>query len=349
MKESLNNIKENTILQTHSTHMMYDLIDNFPNNLKQAEADFDKTAIKESRTNILNIVVCGLGGSGFTGDLIRDICSKDLKVPFVLVKGYRLPTFVDSNTLLIIASYSGNTEETLSCFQEAIALNNKPLCFSSGGKLRELATKYGCDFVEMPTGFPPRTSLAFGFVNMLNSLITLGFISDEKKQLSILLADFLITNQAAIKESAQQTAKVFKSSIIVAYVEDAIEAAAIRLKQQINENSKAYCWYNVLPELNHNELVGWKQAHHNIKGLFLRTSFEHPRNQHRFNFIKPVLENYDTEVIEINAVGDTFAEQYFYLIHWCDWLSYYLALEHEVDPVEVNVIDKLKNYLADII
>ncbi len=335
-------------MHPHSTIMMYDLIANFPNNLKQAVADFEKNAIHEESKTFSNIVVCGLGGSGFTANLIKDICSHDLKVPFIVVKGYRLPNFVDSNSLLIIASYSGNTEEALSCFNEAIKLSIKPLCISSGGELKKLAQKHNCNFVEMPSGFPPRTSLAFGFVNMLNSLISLGYLSSEKKQLPLSIADFLLAKQNDIRESAKHTAQAFKSNIMIAYVEDAIESVAIRLKQQINENSKAYCWFNVLPELNHNEIVGWKQDHHDIKALFLRTSFEHPRNKHRFDFIKPVIESYATEVIEINAVGDTFAEQYFYLIHWCDWLSYYLALEQGVDPVEVNVIDKLKNYLANI-
>ncbi len=328
--------------------MMHDLIANFPNNIKQAVADFDKSVIHEKRTTFSNIVVCGLGGSGFTGDLIKDICSKDFKTPFIVVKGYRLPAFIDNSTLLIIASYSGNTEEALSCFSQAIEKNNKPICISAGGALKSQAIENGCVHIEMPTGLPPRTSLGFGFTNMLFILTSLNLIPDTKIDLPLSIAEFLNHKQAAIKESAQQTARIFKSNIMVAYVEDAIEAVAIRLKQQINENSKAYCWYNVLPELNHNELVGWKQAHHDIKALFLRTSFEHPRNKHRFDFIKPVLESYDTEVFEINAIGDTFAEQYFYLIHWCDWLSYYLALEHEVDPVEVNVIDKLKNYLANI-
>lgn len=311
--------------------MMHDLIANFPNNLKQAATDFDKSIIHENRTTFTNIVVCGLGGSGFTGDLINDICRNDLNVPFIVVKGYRLPTFVNSNTLLIIASYSGNTEEAVSCFTQAIEKNNKPICISAGGTLKSIALKNDCVFIEMPQGLPPRTSLGFGFTNMLYVLITLNLISEKKATLPISVADFLVSKQAAIQESAQQTAKIFKSNILVAYVEDTIEAVAIRLKQQINENSKAYCWYNVLPELNHNELVGWKQAHHDIKALFLRTSFEYLRNKHRFDFIKPVLESYDTEVIEINAEGDTFAEQYFYLIHWCDWLSYYLALENEVE------------------
>jgi glucose/mannose-6-phosphate isomerase len=336
-------------LQAHLTLMMYDLIANFPNHLNQAVADFDKSVIHHDTKDISNIVVCGLGGSGFIGDLIKDICSQDLNVPLIIVKGYRLPTFVDNNTLIIIASYSGNTEEALSCFSQAIKKSNKPICISAGGMLKSVAIENSCIYVEMPFGLPPRTSLGFGFTNMLYLLISLNLISEEKANLPLSIASFLLSKQNDIKESAEQTAKIFKSSIIVSYVEDAIEAVAIRLKQQINENSKAYCWYNVLPELNHNELVGWKQAHHNIKGLFLRTSFEHPRNKHRFDFIKPVVESYDTEVVEIHAVGETFAEQYFYLIHWCDWLSYYLALEHEVDPIEVNVIDKLKNYLANII
>jgi glucose/mannose-6-phosphate isomerase len=94
--------------------------------------------------------------------------------------------------------------------------------------------------------------------------------------------------------------------------------------------------------------VGWKQQHHEIGTLFIRTSFENIRNKHRFDFLKPLLESYVDEVLEIQAEGSSFFEQYFFLIHWCDWLSYYLALEHEQDPTEVRVIDNLKAYLNNI-
>ncbi len=328
--------------------MMNKLIEDFPLQLKESTSVYSRCSIKTVYPNINNIIVCGLGGSGFIGDLVLDLFSRDLSVPLITNKGYHLPHFADESSLLILTSYSGQTEEVVNCFEEALQKNLTPICISSGGKLKQLAAEHNFDFIDIPTGYPPRTSLAFGFTNMLYVLTHFNLIPEKHTTLPAELSAFLSSTQEEIKGNAKDCSNLFKDKIIVAYTEDRVESVALRLKQQINENSKSYCWFNILPELNHNELVGWKQNHHAIQSLFLRTSFENERNKHRFDFIKPIVSQYADSVIEIFPKGNTLAEQYFYLLHWSDWLSYYLALEQEQDPVEVRVIDNLKSYLKNI-
>jgi glucose/mannose-6-phosphate isomerase len=327
---------------------MQEYIIDFPKQLKDALTIVKSNTLSARTEPISNIVISGLGGSGFLADCLFDLCVDTVTVPILANKGYTLPKFCDEKTLLILVSYSGNTEETLSCFHEAVALHLKPICVSSGGKLKDYALANGFDHVIMPPGFPPRASLAFGVTNLFYILNHFGMYTIDVQDTFSKLSHFLLASQTDIKAQTKNFALHFKNKILVAYAEDKIDSIALRLKQQINENSKAFCWYNIIPELNHNEVVGWKQGHHEIGSLFIRTSFENVRNKHRFDFLKPLLSNYVNEVLEIRAEGVTFFEQYFYLIHWCDWLSYYLALEHEQDPTEVRVIDNLKAYLNNI-
>ena len=200
----------------------------------------------------------------------------------------------------------------------------------------------------MPGGSPPRTTLGFGSTILFYILDQFALIDFTVSEEITSLSEFLTSEQADIKAESQALAKLFKDKTVIIYSEDRIESASLRLKQQINENSKSNCWINVIPELNHNELVGWKFKNDTLAALFLRTDFENPRNVLRFDFIRPTVAAHVHSVQEVRAKGATLLEQYFYHVHFGDWLSYYMALEHGVDPVEVNVIDKLKNHLSSV-
>lgn len=298
---------------------------------------------------VTNVVICGLGGSGIGGDLAFDLTFANCSVPIVVNKGYGLPAFCSKETLLILCSYSGNTEETLNCFQEAAAQGLQPICIASGGKLKELAMEKQLDFVQLPTGFPPRTTLGYGSAILLTILKKAGLITLDVDQLVKDTAAFLLENQNQISKDAMALADKIKFKTVIVSVEDKMEFTALRLKQQINENSKQNCWYSALPEVNHNELVGWKMKNETLAVLFFRHSFEHKRNQLRFMFIKPVVEEVVSSVTEVQAQGADFFQQSFYFIHFGDWLSYHLAVAHKQDPVEVKVIDKLKAFLNSMV
>jgi glucose/mannose-6-phosphate isomerase len=327
---------------------MEKLIESFPQHMLDAIALTEGIHLSKRDTPISNVLICGLGGSGIGGDLAYDLTADQISVPIVVNKGYELPAFADQHTLLILCSYSGNTEETLSCTAQAVSRGLKPVCIASGGKLKDIAIKNRFDFIELPGGFPPRTTLGFGSTILFYVLDQFALIDFSVSEEIASVSEFLTREQAGIKADSLALAKKLKTKTVIAYVEDRIKSVALRLKQQINENSKSNCWINVIPELNHNELVGWRFKNDTLAGLFLRSDFENPRNVLRFDFIKSTVADNVSEVHEVRAKGGTLLEQYFYHVHFGDWLSYYMALEHGVDPVEVHVIDKLKAHLSAV-
>jgi glucose/mannose-6-phosphate isomerase len=328
--------------------MMDKLIEAFPAQMLEAVELTKHIRLSKRAHTINNVLVCGLGGSGIGGNLAYDLTVDQIVVPVLVNKGYELPEFAGENTLLILCSYSGNTEETISCATQAIERGLKPVCVASGGKLKELASKHGFDFIQVPGGAPPRTTLGYSSTILLYILDQFALIDLTVSEEITSLSEFLTREQQGIKADTQALAKILKDKTVIVYSEDRIQSAALRLKQQINENSKSNSWINVIPELNHNELVGWKFKNDTLAALFLRTDHENPRNVLRFDFIRSTVEANVSSVQEVRAKGESLLEQYFYLIHFGDWLSYYMAIEHGVDPVEVNVIDKLKNHLSEV-
>ena len=324
------------------------LIEKFPAQMLEAVELTKGIRLSKRENTINNVLVCGLGGSGIAGNLAFDLTADQITVPILVNKGYELPSFAGENTLLILCSYSGNTEETLTCAAEAVERGLKPVCVASGGKLKELAQKHGFDFIQVPGGAPPRTTLGFGATILLYILDQFALIDLTVSEEITSVSEFLTREQDSIKADSQALAKILKDKTVIVYSEDRIESVILRLKQQINENSKSNCWINVLPELNHNELVGWKFKNDTLAALFVRTDFENKRNGLRFDFIRPVVAANVSTVQEVKAKGETLIEQYFYLVHFGDWLSYYMAVEHGVDPVEVHVIDKLKAHLSSV-
>ncbi|MFN8288240.1 MAG: bifunctional phosphoglucose/phosphomannose isomerase [Chitinophagales bacterium] len=328
---------------------MLNLIREFPAQILKALVIGEEANILNTFNKpIKNVVVAGLGGSGIGGDLLAELLRDSLQVPVTVSKGYFLPAFVDDSTLLILASYSGNTEEVISCATEAVQKGIKPVCVTSGGKLARLAYDNKFDVIHIPDGMPPRACLGYSSIQLFFILHHYGLISDSFKASFRKVAQFLVDEQEAIIEDSEFLAGKLEEKVIIIYAEDKYESVALRLKQQLNENSKMFSWYNVIPEMNHNEIVGWKQQHGNLAVLILRSSDEFPRNTERILFKKDVVSKYSENVFEIQAKGSDSFEKHFYLIHFGDWLSYHLAILHGYDPQEVYVIDRLKNHLNSV-
>ena len=132
----------------------------------------------------------------------------------------------------------------------------------------------------------------------------------------------------------------------IIYADSSLEGLATRVRQQINENGKMLCWHHTLPEMTHNELVGWAGGNDNFVPIYLATSYDHPRTTHRWNICKEILGKYTSNILEIQAKGSSKLEQIFYLIHFTDWVSVYISDIKEIDPVEVKVISYLKSEMA---
>jgi glucose/mannose-6-phosphate isomerase len=328
---------------------MYELIKEFPDQLRKA-LEIGENAVLKTTYNlpIKSVVVCGLGGSGFGGNILSELLLSELRVPVITVKSYFLPAFVDSSTLLILSSYSGNTEETVSCAQQAIERGLSPVCVTSGGKLADFAAKHSLDIITIPSGFPPRACLGYSSTQLFFILKHYGLINDSFKSAIENSALLLDAEQKQIMDDADFLADKLLRKVIVLYAEDKYESTALRLKQQINENSKLHCWYNVIPEMNHNELVGWREVNDALAVIILRADDEYTRNRERILFKKDVIVKLSDNVYEIDAKGSDTFEKHFYLIHFGDWLSYYLAVKQGYDPSEIDVLIKLKGHMSSI-
>ncbi len=330
-------------------NIMFNLIKNFPQQLLHAVEIGEKAVLNGKFEHpVTNVVVCGLGGSGIGGDVLSELLRNELGVPVTVNKGYSLPASVNSSTLLILSSYSGNTEETIACARAAVKKKIPATCVTSGGKLGELALKHNWDSIEIPSGFPPRCCLGYSVTQLFFILHHHGLINDDFKASLIRSASFMEGEQKKMQEETEYlAARILKKSVIV-YAEDKYQSVALRLKQQINENAKSHCWLNVFPELNHNELVGWSKANEHLAVLVLRTGDENPRNTLRVNFTENVLHKISQPFHEIHAKGHDAYEKHFYLIHFGDWLSYHLCIMQGYDPFDIDILIALKEHMSSI-
>ncbi|GDX52085.1 bifunctional phosphoglucose/phosphomannose isomerase [Bacteroidota bacterium] len=324
---------------------MEKLIADFSQQLKEAIEIGRKAELTPQHYDIRNVVIAGLGGSGIGGTIVNELVFGKIKVPITVVKNYQLPEFVNEHTLVITCSYSGNTEETIHALEDGMNRMAKIVCITSGGSMERLAKKAGLDCILIPSGMPPRSCIGYSLIQLLYVLfhyrmIDLGF--EEGVKAAIKLLD---KNENRIQKEAKKIAKKLNKKFPIIYACAGFEGVAIRFRQQLNENAKVLVSHNVIPEMNHNELVGWTE-----KGKYavviLRNELDYERNQMRVVINKEVIGKYAKSIIEINSKGDSLIENTIYLIHLTDWVSVYLAELRKVDAVEVKVIDFLKGELG---
>lgn len=329
--------------------MMDKLIARYTEQLAEALKIGEGIKVKKPKKKINKIFVAGLGGSGIGADFVASIIRKECKVPYLVGKGYHIPAYVDENTLAIASSYSGNTEETLQAFKQMEKSGAKIVVVSSGGKLISAAKKKKYDFVEVPGNWPsPRACLGYSFVAQLALLTKLGLISEKSiksVKKSIKLLDKEETN---IKRQAKRIAKKLHNKMPVIYCEDRIEPVAVRLRQQINENAKALCWHHVIPEMNHNELVGWKDKDKNLVALYLRNDDDYKRNSVRMDINQKIIKKCTPNIINLYSKGTDQVQRMMYFVSLGDWISWYLSQLRDQDSIEVNAIDYLKGELAKL-
>ena len=293
-----------------------------------------------------NVVVTGLGGSGIGGSIVQNYVFDLLKMPFVVNKDYFLPAFVSKSSLVIVCSYSGNTEETVEALNHALKMKSTVICITSGGKVAEIAKKKGLDCILVPAGMPPRSCVGYSLIQILYTLNHFNLI-DNKFEKEIAAT---IKSMKAAEKDTQKKAKVLAKKIFgklpIIYSSATYEGVAIRFRQQLNENSKILCWHGVIPEMNHNELVGWRDDAKDKVVILLRNNDDYERVQTRMEINKKIVKKYTPNIVEVFSEGKSYWEKAFYLIHLTDWASVILADMRELDATEVKVIDFLKESLA---
>ena len=327
--------------------MMEKLISAFPANITEALAIAKNSTFTQPSNEINNIVICGMGGSGIGGKMVAKWVEDELNVPVYIAQDYTLPGFVSKNSLVIGSSYSGNTEETLASIEEAIKADAHIVAICSGGRLEQICKDNGFDAVVVPGGNPPRTALAFSLVQLLNIFTDFGLISGKQLDEMEAARQLIVNNEASIKEEAMEMAKFLKGNVGILYGTTKYEPVLVRARQQFNENGKLLCWHHTIPEMNHNELVGWGGGDDRFATIMFVSDDIHKRNAKRVQISRDVVKSKSSKYMEVEAKGDTTIMRSIYLINIVDWSSLYLSDLKKVDPIDIEVIDFLKNELAN--
>jgi glucose/mannose-6-phosphate isomerase len=295
-----------------------------------------------------NVVVTGLGGSGIGGSIVQNYVFDKLKIPFVVNKEYFLPAFVNKKSLVLVCSYSGNTEETLQALYQAKKVGATIVCITSGGQVAEFANKKGLDCILVPAGMPPRACIGYSLVQILYTLSYFGLIGNTfVKEIDRSIKQ-LIAEEKNIQKQAQAVAKKIFGKLPIIYTASNYEGVAVRFRQQLNENSKMLAWHGAIPEMNHNELVGWRDDAQDKVVVILKTDDDYERVKLRLEINKKVFKKHTSNIIEIKGEGEGYWGKVFYFIHLTDWVSIILAELRGVDATEVKVIDFLKKSLAKV-
>ncbi len=336
---------------------MYKCIADFPAQVEEAYAIGKAAKVPKFPRSITSILVTGLGGSAIGGDLLRAYLGDEIKVPITVNRHYNLPKFVDGRTLVIASSYSGNTEETIAALKEALRRKARVLCISTGGQFTELARRHKLPCIKTVGGLQPRAALGFSFFPLLIALAKGGFIrpkdKDIKETISLLKTKAAAYGNVTSSSNAPlQLANSIKGRLPIIYSSsERLDAVNLRWRGQIEENAKQLAYGNLLPEMNHNELVGWnmlKEVLSQTFVVFLKDKADHPRVSVREEITKSIVAQYASGVHEVWSEGASLLARMFSLIQFGDWMSFYLAILNNQDPTPVKVIDHLKNELAKV-
>lgn len=284
--------------------------------------------------NVRRVVICGMGGSGVIGDFVKALCGR---VVIETVKGYYIPQWVGRDDLVICVSYSGNTEETLSCFAQATRRNCLIYAVSSGGKLLNAARDGGFAHTRIPAGLPPRFATVHMLVPVLAVLQELG-ISQAYSHLP--------GNVAVDEKFARHAASQLVGKTPIIYASTKNMVLAEKLKTDINENAKVPAFYNVFPESNHNELNSYEHITPNYVAVFLIDPHDDERIHRRMRAAKQLLSERDVTILDVPL---SYKEPLYKLLHGnllCLLIAYFLALEYGVDPGPVAIIERFKKDIA---
>jgi glucose/mannose-6-phosphate isomerase len=318
---------------------------------KQLAAHYDQPELNDVH-GVRSIVLAGMGGSALAGEFIKTWLGDRLPLPFVIVRDYTLPGFVDDTTLVIVSSYSGNTEETLVALSEAESRGAKIVVATSGGALAKRAQAKSYPLYLTPHGFQPRMAVFYGvrlLAQLFEGLGLLDGLIDELEAVAKWAPSRVVgmrKDVPTIENIAKQIAVDIQGHPIVVYAGPSLAFAAMKWKIGLNENAKNIAFYNHFPELNHNEFIGWKLPESNgMKVIELRSDLDSLQIIKRFDISNRLLAH-SFAPIEVMALGDSRLEQLVWIIILGEYVATYLAIVNGVDPFPVNLVEELKKELA---
>lgn len=333
---------------------MWSLLFRFPDQWREAMAICQTASWNLDRSRIRNVLFAGMGGSAIGADLIRAYSLNSSPVPVYVNRNYRLPSWVDEQTLVVACSFSGDTEETLSALDEAMERGAQVAAVTSGGKLLMKMSAEGRNYVKVPGGMPPRAALAYSFVPLFSLFSYLGFLKESDtvlEETAVLLeeqARFLSDTESS---RAMDLARQIQDTMPILYTgPDLLDPVGTRWCCQFEENAKILSYRNVVPEMNHNEIVGWEQVAHltgRISVILLEDREDHPKVLQRMQIVREMVEEKAVHVARFNPTGNSRLARQFSLVQLGDWVSFYLAMLNGVDPTPITQIDLFKSRLAE--
>ncbi len=334
---------------------MKEIIQELPEQIDQAYRNAVSQGIQADHDRYVAVYVGGMGGSAIAGDILRDYVGDHLIVPYRVVRDYTLPAPPQGKVLLVLTSYSGNTEEILSLLDQAQGLDAEILAITTGGILKARSDAKGYPTIVLPPGYPPRGALGYSFVSLLYALHPLYPEIDIEKDLSSTVEGLSKVSTLFSSEGSDNPcfalAREIVGKIPVIYTSNRLQSIALRWKGQFSENAKVIAFRGLLPEMNHNEICGWQNhpdALKKLHAIFLREDAEHERVRVRFEVTKELIEPLAGGLTEVKARGKSLLERLFYLIYMGDFVSFFLARLLDTDPIPVEKIDLLKSRMAQI-
>ncbi len=314
-------------------------------------------ALRVRTGGIRQVLVAGLGGSAIGGDLLKGLTWKSTRFSVSVNRHYDLPGWAGKNTLVVCSSYSGNTEETLSVFDQALRRKLPLLVISTGGELLRRARKHKFPNLAPPSGMPPRSALGYSFVTLMTALESIGLLESQDKAFAETI-DWMNRLSAGYgphepvsQNPAKQLARFLHKKLPVVYAgQDHLEPVGLRWKCQFNENAKQICLQGVVPEMNHNEVLGYSFPEPLTRGMaavLLRLpKGDHHQIARRFDILKGILKSRTAGVMEVEPQGKSILCQMMTSLVLGDFASVYLAYLKGLDPTPIVLIDRFKKQLA---
>lgn len=329
----------------------------FPDQVEKCWDDWKKIALPTPYINAKSVLILGMGGSAQGGAIAAKMAQLSSPIPIVILSDYNIPGWVDKNTLVIASSYSGQTEETIEALSQAVKKTEKLITISTGGRVYSIGSQNRALHYQIHYGSQPRAALGYGLTSMLaifSKLHLLEISDDDIKETVLLLRALRKKIDVEIPERrniAKTIALKLEGRIPIVFGAGNLTEVARRTKGQFNENSKTVSYYEVIPELNHNSLVGLEFPTDLKQKLFffiLQSKFDHARNKLRENITAQILEKKKIpyEAIMMQPSGSEVAEV-MQIIMLGDYISYYLAIVNNIAPNPVDIISVLKDKLAE--
>lgn len=293
------------------------------------------------------LVVCGMGGSAIGGDLAAAALGSRLGKPLTVVRGYGLPVWTPTDRAVLCSSYSGNTEETIACYEAAEALGAPRIVATTGGTIAEAARRDEVPVIGLPAGLQPRAAVGYMFT-VAAEIAHLCAGSDTIRMEIDSSAAHLEQRRDELDGQAEELAAELDGTVPAIYGSDLTGPIAYRWKCQINENSKLPAFSHELPEMDHNEIVGWQGTGDGARmsAVMLEDRDQHPRERQRFELTASLIASDAAHVARVETEGESRTERLLWAVMLGDLLSLHLAVRRGVDPTPVAVIEKLKDELG---